>query len=101
MWLSPAADFGPPPADADEEESPIVEEFWFFTLEGVADELEDPSQQKKSEGVGPQAMHKNAGYEDADREENQRDTQRVGGAVHRVLMAGGVLRDPLLAGAVA
>ena len=78
-----------------------MEEFWFFTFEGVADELEDPSQQKKSEGVGPQAMYKNAGYEDADREENQRDTQRVAGAVHRVLMTRRILCDPLLAGAIA
>jgi len=99
--LRAAADFGPPPADADEEESPVVEEFWFFAFEGVADELENPSEYKKSQGVGPEAMHENAGDEDADRQKNQRDAQGVAGAVHRMLMAGGVLRDPLLAGAVA
>jgi hypothetical protein len=99
--LRAVADFGPPPADADEEESPVVEKFGLFALEGVADELEYPSQQKEREGVGPEAMHENAGSEDGDRQENQRDAQRVAGAVHRVLMAGGVLRDPLLTGAVA
>ncbi len=78
-----------------------MEEFWFFAFEGVADELEDPSDEKERESVGPQAMHENAGYEDSDRQENQRDAQGVAGAVHRMLMAGGVLRDPLLAGAVA
>ena len=78
-----------------------MEELGFFTLERVADELEDPSQQEKRESVGPQAMHENAGHEDADREKNQRDAQSVADAVDRMLMAGGVLRDPLFAGAVA
>ena len=38
-----AVDFGPPPADADEEEPPIAEEFRRLAFEGVADELENPS----------------------------------------------------------
>ena len=38
-----AVDLGPPPADADEEESPVAQEFWRLALESVADELEDPS----------------------------------------------------------
>jgi hypothetical protein len=78
-----------------------VEELGFFTLERVADELKDPSEQEKRESVGPQAMHENAGCEDTDREKNQRDAQSVAGAVHGMLMAGGVLRDPLFAAAVA
>jgi hypothetical protein len=41
-------DLGPPPADADEQESPVLEEFWRLALEGVADELENPSDDKQS-----------------------------------------------------
>jgi hypothetical protein len=71
--LRAAADFCPPPADADEEETPVVKEFGFFAFEGVADELENPSDQKKTESVGPQAMQEDAGQEDADGQENQRN----------------------------
>ena len=91
---------GPPPSHADKQESPVVKEFRRLTFKCMADELEDPSQQEKRESVGPQAMHENAGHEDAHREKNQRDAQSVAGAVHGMLMAGGVLRDPLFAGAV-
>ena len=46
-------------------------------------------------------MDENAGYEDAHREQNNGNAQRVAGPVDGVLMAGGILRDPLLVGAVA
>ena len=59
--LGAAADFSPPPADADEEESPVVEELGLFAFEGVADELEDPSDEEKGQGVGPEAMDEEAG----------------------------------------
>jgi hypothetical protein len=36
----------PPPADADEEESPVAEEFWRLAFEGMTDELENPSRDK-------------------------------------------------------
>jgi hypothetical protein len=39
-----AVDFCPPPADADEEETPVTEEFRRLAFEGVADELENPSE---------------------------------------------------------
>ena len=43
-----ALDLGPPPADAYEEETPVTEEFWRLAFEGVADELEKPSEEEKS-----------------------------------------------------
>ena len=78
-----------------------MEEFWRLALEGVADELENPSDEEQSQRVQPQAVEENAGYKKRDREQDGRYAQRVTHAVHRVLMTGAVLRDPLLVGASA
>ena len=78
-----------------------MEEFRRFALEGVTDELENPSDQEHSKRERPQAMEEDAGYKKRDREQNGRNAQRVTDAVHRVLMTGTVLRDPLLVGASA
>jgi len=43
----------------------------------------------------------NAADKNWDREQDGRDAQRVTGSVYGMLVAGGVLRDPLLVGAVA
>jgi len=94
-------DLCPPPADADEQETPIVEEFRRLALESVADELENPSCKKQSQRVQPQAVEEDAGYKKRDREQDGRNAQRVTDAVHRMLMTGAVLRDPLLVGASA
>ena len=99
--LGSARNLGPPPADADEEEAPVAEELRGLTFERVADELEDPSDHEKRGGVEPKAMKKETGDEDRDRDENQGDAERVAGAVHRMLVTCGVLRDPLLVGAIA
>ena len=56
-----ALDFRPPPADAYEEETPVVEEFRGLAFEGVSDELEEPSEKEKAERVGPEAMEEDAG----------------------------------------
>src|ERR1700683_3021681 len=96
-----AVNLGPPPAHADEQETPVAEKLRRFALEGVADELENPSQNKESERVGPEAMEENAAGKNRDREQDGRNAQSMAGAVHAILMAGGVLRDPLLAAAVA
>ena len=96
-----AVDLGPPPADADEQETPVMEKFRGLALEGVADELENPSDKKQSEGVGPQAVEEDAAKKKRKREQDGRDAQSVAGAVHGMLVAGGVLRDPLLVGVVA
>ena len=59
-----AIDLRPPPADADEEESPVAKEFRRLAFEGMADELENPSDHEQHQRVGPQAM------EEESREEN-------------------------------
>lgn len=51
-----AVDFRPPPADAYEQEAPVVEEFRRFAFEGVTDELEYPSEEKEGERVDPEAV---------------------------------------------
>ena len=96
-----SVDLGPPPADADEEESPVAEEFGWFAFEGVADELENPSDREESQGVEPQVMKEEASGEDCDREQDRWYAESVAEAIDRMLVAGRVLRDPLLAGAVA
>jgi hypothetical protein len=40
-------DLGPPPADADEQKTPVAKEFRGLAFEGVADELENPSEQEQ------------------------------------------------------
>ena len=78
-----------------------MEELRCFVFEGMADELEDPSREKESYGVGPEAVDEDAGGKQGDGKKNGGDSERVAGAVYRVLMAGGVLRDPLFVGASA
>jgi len=78
-----------------------VEEFRRLALEGVADELESPSDEEQSQRVQPQAVEEDAGDKKGDREQDGRNAQRVTHAVHRMLMTGAVLRDPLLVGASA
>jgi hypothetical protein len=56
-----ALDLGPPPANADEQETPVAEEFRGLAFEGVADELEKPSEEEKTESIRPQAMDEDAG----------------------------------------
>ena len=46
-------------------------------------------------------MHEDADQKNYQREHDRRDAQGVAGAVHGMLMAGGVLGDPLFRGAVA
>ena len=56
-----AVNLCPPPADADEQESPVTEEFRGLAFEGVADELENPPEQKQGQGVGPETMDEDTG----------------------------------------
>jgi len=96
-----AVNLCPPPADAHEEESPILKEFRRLAFEGMADELKNPSYDKEGERIGPQAMEEDTAKKQREREQDGGYSQGVAGAIHGVLMAGGVLRDPLLVGAVA
>ena len=81
--------------------TPVAEEFGRLAFEGVADELENPSDHEKSKGIEPEAMEEEAGGEDCDREQDRGNPQGVAKAIDRILVAGRVLRDPLLAGTVA
>jgi hypothetical protein len=70
-------------------------------LESVADELENPSNCKQNGGADPHSMQENAEEEEGERKNDEWDAQGVADAIDRVLMAGGILRDPLFGGAVA
>jgi hypothetical protein len=82
-----ALDLSPPPADADEKETPVRKEFRRLTFEGVADELENPSEDKQSQRVRPKPVEQDADEKNYDREHDGRDAERVADAVHRMLMA--------------
>jgi len=96
-----ALDLGPPPADTDEQKSPVAEEFRRLAFEGVADELENPSGDEKHQRVDPQAVKEKPGDRNGNRDENGGNPERMTEAIDRVLMAPRVLGDPLLAGASA
>ena len=96
-----AVDLRPPPPYAHEQKSPVAEKFRRLAFKGVADELEDPSDREQPKRVEPQAMKEEAGDGDRDRNENSGNAECVADAIDRMLVAAGVLRDPLLAGAVA
>jgi len=94
-------DLSPPPAHANEQETPVAEKFRRLAFEGVADELENPSDEEQSQRIQPHAVEEDTGDKKWDREQDGRDTQRVTQAVHRMPMTGAVLRDPLLVSASA
>ena len=93
-------DLRPPPTYANEQEAPVVEELRRLAFEGVADELEDPSQDKEAKSIGPKAMDKDAANKKQQRNQDGRDTQRVARPINGMLVAGRILLDPLLVGAV-
>jgi hypothetical protein len=78
-----------------------VKEFRWFALEGVADELENPSNYEQPESVQPEGMEEDAGDENWRRKNDEGNAERVAQAVDGMLVAARVLRDPLFAGAVA
>ena len=96
-----AVDLGPPPADANEQEAPVAEEFGRLALKGMADELEDPSDHEEPQRDEPKAMIGEAGKEHADRNQNRGNAVGMADAIDRVLVAPRVLGDPLIAGAIA
>jgi hypothetical protein len=77
-----------------------MEEFGGFAFEGMADELEYPSEDEERGGVNPEAMEEESGDGYRERNQNCRDAQRVAGPIDRMLVAGRVVRDPLVGGAV-
>ena len=78
-----------------------MEKFRRLAFKGVADELEKPSGEEKTERVGPQAVEEDTGNKKRQREQDGRDAQGMAGPVHGMLVAARVLRDPLLVGAIA
>ena len=92
---------GPPPTHADKQETPVVKELRLFVFEGVADELQCPSRQEKDKSIKPQPVNENAEKEQAERNQNGRYPQGMAYPVHRMLMAAGILRNPLFVSAVA
>ena len=73
-----------------------MEKFRGLAFEDVTDELEDPSEDEEAQGVVPEAMEKESRDRDCTGEETRGDTERVAGAVDRMLMTGRVPGDPLL-----
>jgi len=67
----------------------------------VADELENPTEDEECGGDGPEPVGEGRGYQHREREHDQRDANGVTEAIDRMLVAGGVLRDPIVPGAVA
>jgi hypothetical protein len=101
FWSCLAMNLGPPPAHADKQETPVMKKLRLFALKGVADELERPSHKKKPERIKPQPVNEDACEEQGERNQNCRYPQRMAYAVYRMLMAAGILRDPLLISASA
>ena len=85
----------PPPTHADKQETTIVKKLRLFALEGVSDELERPSQQKKDNRIKPQLVNEHASDKQGERSQNCRYPQSMAYAVYWMLMAAGILRDPL------
>ena len=78
-----------------------MEEFRRLAFEGMPDELEDPPQNEKAKSIGPQMVNEEGGHQDRDRDHDQWNAECVTKTVDRMLVAAGILRDPLLTGAVA
>jgi hypothetical protein len=93
-----AVDLSPPPTNADEQKSPVLKKLRRLSFEGMADELENPSQDKQSEPVRPQTVDEDAGQQERQRKHNGRNAQGVASPIYGMLVAGGVLCDPLIAG---
>src|SRR5437660_72048 len=85
------AHFRDPPPHTDEEKPPVVKELRRLPLERVPYELEDPPEHEQGERGTPKAGQKNR-----NRDDDQRNTHRVAKTIHRMVMAGRVLRNPLV-----
>src|SRR5690242_1610261 len=67
----------------------------------MADKLENPSDDEETESIEPESMKKESSDSQRNRDENRGNSERVAGAISRMLMAAGVLGDPLFGSAVA
>ena len=92
---------GPPPAHTDEKKAPIVKKLRFLVFKGVADELENPAEDKQAGGQHPERMEENGRDAESQRSHNQRNANAMAQPVDWMGMAACILRDPLFAGASA
>jgi hypothetical protein len=95
-----ASHFGKPPAEADEEKTPVLKELGRLALNGVADELEDPADDEKADGEHPEAGMPEDEWDHQDAERDHGDADGVTDAIDRVLVAVGVLADPIIPASV-
>ena len=72
-----------------------MEELRFFAFEGMADKLQHPSSQEYSGGIEPKPVQEDAGAKQSQGNHDERNTQRMAEPIYRMLMAAGILRDPL------
>ena len=95
-----ARHFGKPPAETDEEKTPVLKKLGRLALEGVANELKDPADDEEADGEHPEAgmPEDEWGYEDTKRDHG--DADGVADAIDRVLVAVGVLADPMIPASV-
>ena len=101
ICLCSSAHLGRPPADTDDQKTPVLEEFRWLVLKGVADELQKPSKNEESGGKHPKPMIEDGAHGKRQREHNQRNAKAMAETVDRMGMAACVLRDPLFARASA
>src|SRR6202008_1970287 len=64
-----AVDLGPPPAHADEQESPVMEELRRLSFKSMTDELQQPSEHEQRERPPPQAVTDESGCEHGHRDQ--------------------------------
>lgn len=73
----------------------------FFVFKGVADELENPAEDKQAGGKHPERMEDNGRHAERQRSHDQRNANAMAQPVDWMGMAACILRDPLFAGASA
>src|SRR2546422_124851 len=93
--LRPSSNLCYPPAQANEKEAPVLEELRRLPLDGVADELEGPPDHEQAQRHRPEPAHEQGRDKQRERGGNEGNANGVAEAVHRVLMAECVLRNPV------
>ena len=78
-----------------------MKELGRLAFKGVTDELEDPSDDEQCGCINPQGVKEKSGDENRDGHKYGGNAEGMAEAIDGMLMAGRVLRDPLVAGAVA
>src|SRR5690242_16107272 len=85
-----------PPAQADQEEAPVVKKFRRLPFNQMANKLKTPADDKKDGGNRPEPIDEQCGDEQRQRKNDQRNADRVTEPVDRILMASTVLMYPFV-----